>query len=72
MTATAAQVAAALRACYPTQDDHRKASSEELEAMRRQWGICVGAVAEALQAQGELPQSRRLEFYQGCGVEVYN
>lgn len=70
MTATAARIAEAFRVVCPSQEDHRGATPETLEAMRRAWGICVGATAEALESMGELPRSRRLEFYRGCGVEV--
>lgn len=72
MTALAAHVAAALKCCYPTQNDNPRATPEEMEAMRRQWGVCVGAAAEALQRWGALPYELRLEFYQGCGIEVYD
>ncbi len=72
MTATSVKVAAAFLAVYPSQDDHRSATPDELEAMQQAWGICVGATAEALESLGELPQSSRLEFYRGCGVNVYD
>jgi len=72
MTLTARRVAAGLKAVLPCSDDHRDATPEMLEAMRRAWGVCVGAVAEALQAEHQILHHQRIEFYRLCGVEIYD
>lgn len=72
MTTTASKLAEALKTVLPSSEDHRNASPEELELMRRQWGICVGATIEALQSEGHASARERLDFYRLCGVVIYD
>lgn len=72
MTGAASAIAQGFRACYPSKDDHKDASDAALEAMRRQWGICLGATAEALESCGALPHALRITFYREAGLEIYD
>ncbi len=72
MSGAATTVARGMKACYPCKEDHPHASDDQLEAMRRQWGICLGATAEALESAGVLPHALRITFYREAGLAIYS
>lgn len=72
MTATATKIAEAFLAVAPEIDGAGSVldqESENVEAQRHRWALCVGAVAQALAEQGHLGGGKA-EFYAACGVEV--
>jgi hypothetical protein len=75
MTNAARKVAAALKAIMPELDPSGSVldqNEETVEAQRRMWGVCVGAIVAALVAENHVGYSQRIEFYRLCGVEVYD
>jgi len=72
MTDACSHVAAAMLACYPRPIDFRNERPEMLEARQSQWGICLGALAEALARSGALPPTLRSEFYRAAGLKLYD
>jgi hypothetical protein len=70
VTKQGASIAAAFKSTYPSPEDHKNASPVELEAMRRQWGICLGGTAEALESLGLLHD--RIAFYRLAGLAIYD
>lgn len=69
----AAQVAAeAMKHCCPTREDLPELTEHELEVARRQWGRCLGALAEGLTLRGALASEERIAFYRAAGLEIHD
>ena len=64
-----------MAACYPATEDSSdpiQARIDCLEARRRQWGICLGALSEALVRSGTLPEPLKLAFFREAGLAIYD